>query len=674
MSDDEYEYDDDEEEEEEEDVEEYEYTESDDDEDTREGGGGGAEGGGGPIPDHASRDNDDPEGLGLPPPPPPPPNAMLRTSSGREVDASSGLLARQVSYTVVDADHVLARRAAMVDSIIEYGLTSEQAIDLLSKHHWTRSDVMDQIVDVAFANDSAIDDAASAAAAAAAPDKDEGRLCRVCFFEEGVADCSGCGHLACADCWGGYLGTAFKEKGSVLSSLPCFYSSGTGGAGGRCPQRVPMANFERFCTPKQWGMYREKLVEDFVVSNATMAFCPRPNCGRVVSYRKGGGSSCELRDVQCFCGEYFCFTCRGKAHQPLGCTKAGHWHKKEVDEGETAVYLAAHTKACPKCTTPLGLHICTSECRDPCENKGRPAELGCNHFTCKCGHEFCWMCMADWKTHGSATGGYYQCNIYNGGGTSGGSGLAAVKEEERARLSAQEELKRYEHHYSRFKQHQDGVKHNRALVVEVSGCVSELAIAIDAVGGGVNGEEYLQFLVEAARLVGTARQVLMWSYAEAFYLPQSQNEWRILVDQQGTLDKMVNHVQKDLNDWCNRGGMQREKEQLALRRNSEILRKWPMRERLMQDIGTMKKFSANIKTQIQEWEEAAEAARVVGERGLGGKSAAEIDLAAADAAAAGSSFAWQCPSCTFVNAHVGHQGACEICGARRPRTAGVGGI
>ena len=67
-----------------------------------------------------------------------------------------------------------------------------------------------------------------------------------------------------------------------------------------------MANFERFCTPKQWGMYREKLVEDFVVSNATMAFCPRPNCGRVVSYRKGGGSSCELRDVQCFCGEYFC--------------------------------------------------------------------------------------------------------------------------------------------------------------------------------------------------------------------------------------------------------------------------------------------------------------------------------------------------------------------------------
>ena len=42
---------------------------------------------------------------------------------------------------------------------------------------------------------------------------------------------------------------------------------------------------------------------------------------------------------------------------------------------------------------------------------------------------------------------------------------------------------------------------DRARVVEGSGCGSERASAIDAVGGGVNGEEYLQFLVEAARLV-----------------------------------------------------------------------------------------------------------------------------------------------------------------------------
>ena len=34
-------------------------------------------------------------------------------------------------------------------------------------------------------------------------------------------------------------------------------------------------------------------------------------------------------------------------------------------------------------------------------------------MTCKkCKHEFCWLCMNDWKKHGEATGGAFACNIY----------------------------------------------------------------------------------------------------------------------------------------------------------------------------------------------------------------------------------------------------------------------
>ncbi len=37
-------------------------------------------------------------------------------------------------------------------------------------------------------------------------------------------------------------------------------------------------------------------------------------------------------------------------------------------------------------------------------------------MTCRlpngCGHEFCWMCLADWNTHGEATGGFYKCNKF----------------------------------------------------------------------------------------------------------------------------------------------------------------------------------------------------------------------------------------------------------------------
>lgn len=37
-------------------------------------------------------------------------------------------------------------------------------------------------------------------------------------------------------------------------------------------------------------------------------------------------------------------------------------------------------------------------------------------MTCQipsCGYEFCWMCRGAWSDHGTATGGYYQCNKYN---------------------------------------------------------------------------------------------------------------------------------------------------------------------------------------------------------------------------------------------------------------------
>jgi len=33
-------------------------------------------------------------------------------------------------------------------------------------------------------------------------------------------------------------------------------------------------------------------------------------------------------------------------------------------------------------------------------------------MTCRCGNVFCFMCLADWSTHGSKTGGWYECNKY----------------------------------------------------------------------------------------------------------------------------------------------------------------------------------------------------------------------------------------------------------------------
>lgn len=77
---------------------------------------------------------------------------------------------------------------------------------------------------------------------------------------------------------------------------------------------------------------------------------------------------------------------------------------------------------CPKC------HICI-------EKNG-----GCNHMQCyTCKHEFCWMCLGDWKAHGSE---YYECSRYKEN-----PNIA----HESVHAQAREALKKYLHYYERVR-------------------------------------------------------------------------------------------------------------------------------------------------------------------------------------------------------------------------------
>lgn len=65
------------------------------------------------------------------------------------------------------------------------------------------------------------------------------------------------------------------------------------------------------------------------------------------------------------------------------------------DGTETAAWLNAHTKNCPKCAKPV-------------EKNG-----GCNLVLCSCGQAFCWLCgqatgrAHDWTTiYGHSCGAY----------------------------------------------------------------------------------------------------------------------------------------------------------------------------------------------------------------------------------------------------------------------------
>ena len=58
--------------------------------------------------------------------------------------------------------------------------------------------------------------------------------------------------------------------------------------------------------------------------------------------------------------------------------------------------------------------------------------------------------MGDWSTHGSATGGYYECNVYKGK-VAGDASFAA---EEAKRKHAASDLERYLFFFERYQNHE----------------------------------------------------------------------------------------------------------------------------------------------------------------------------------------------------------------------------
>jgi hypothetical protein len=64
--------------------------------------------------------------------------------------------------------------------------------------------------------------------------------------------------------------------------------------------------------------------------------------------------------------------------------------RKKTGEDELKIWLAEHAKPCPRCHANV------------------EKNEGCNHMTCRCGHEFCWICLRPRTTYAGGHG--RQCN------------------------------------------------------------------------------------------------------------------------------------------------------------------------------------------------------------------------------------------------------------------------
>uniref|UniRef100_A0A8D3AE93 RBR-type E3 ubiquitin transferase n=1 Tax=Scophthalmus maximus TaxID=52904 RepID=A0A8D3AE93_SCOMX len=309
-----------------------------------------------------------------------------------------------------------------------------------------------------------------------------------------------CQHYFCKECWEQHCTVLVKDGIGV--GISCMAQD--------CSLQMP----EDFVLPLLQGeelkdKYRRYLFRDYVESHFLLQLCPGADCPIVIKVQEP-----RARRVQCSrCSEVFCFKCRQMYHAPTDCATIRKWLIKCADDSETANYISAHTKDCPKC------NICI-------EKNG-----GCNHMQCsKCKHDFCWMCLGDWKTHGSE---YYECSRYK-------ENPDIVNQSQQAQ--AREALKKYLFYFERWENHNKSLQLEAQTYQRIQEKIQERVM--NNLGTWIDW----QYLHNAAKLLAKVlclcfqcRYTLQYTYPYAYYMESGPRK-KLFEYQQAQLEAEIENL------------------------------------------------------------------------------------------------------------------------------------
>lgn len=320
-------------------------------------------------------------------------------------------------------------------------------------------------------------------------------MCPVCVTTKTVNELCNlkCGHLFCKECWLTHFEIKINQGSST--SIGCMSSN--------CNERVPEDLVLNLLNkPFLREKYQQFAFRDYVRSHPELRFCPGPNCQIILRSKDSTPKKAQCKS----CNTSFCFKCGADYHAPTDCKVIKKWLTKCADDSETANYISAHTKDCPKC------HICI-------EKNG-----GCNHMQCfTCKHEFCWMCLGDWKNHGSE---YYECSRYKENPNI---------EHESVHEQAREALKKYLHYYERWENHSKSLQLEQQTLDRLKKRINEKVM--QGLGTWIDW----QYLFNAAVLLAKCRYTLQYTYPYAYFMDSGSRK-ELFEYQQAQLEAEIENL------------------------------------------------------------------------------------------------------------------------------------
>ena len=351
-----------------------------------------------------------------------------------------------------------------------FGLDKDNAILLLQFFHWNYDNMSDRML-------SSEKEANEIRILAGIASSVSGKIlkdCPICGHpintsKDTMEIVLPCGHQGCYSCILEYVKCYLMVKRCV--DLQCWI----------CKCKIPFSVFAQLPT-EDFLKYKKWLIKSYTDESKTIKWCPNENCEYFVEF-----PDMLSIDIKCFCGYIFCFKCGKESHKPTLCDLRKSWDFKNSSESEDVLWIQANTKPCPAC------------------KKYIEKNEGCNHMTCsQCKHEFCWICFADWPTHGSS---YYQCIKFQDNKAT--EGLAKTIDDESAR--AKNELNKYVFYFDRFAgQHKSKILARKEKEIAKEFCTKfsdKFKFPLSE----------LQFLIDAADVVIDARRILENTYIAMFY-------------------------------------------------------------------------------------------------------------------------------------------------------------
>ena len=390
-----------------------------------------------------------------------------------------------LSVKAKEAAELLDVPVAYAEALLRYsGWNSERLMEAF----WDDSERLTREAGVA-AWATAAGGGAAAAGSSSSSSSGGDVLCRICFVDVAPAECRAapCGHTFCRECYEGYVTNKVDEgPGCVGMSCP----------EAQCATVVPPELLEGCLDDERRRRLRRFRVENYVSFNKELRWCPGAGCDKVV---RAGPCVGSVKCAPNGCGAAFCMRCGEEAHAPSDCALLSQWTEKCQNESETANWILANTKRCPKCQTRI------------------EKNQGCNHMSCsQCKYEFCWMCMGDWAEHGATTGGYYKCNKYDPSKAEG------ADDDDQAR--AKRELDRYLHYYKRYHAH---AQSQQFAVKQLEATERRMVELQESTQGSWID---VQFLKAANEMVIECRRVLKNTYIFGYYLPTDAAKRRELFE------------------------------------------------------------------------------------------------------------------------------------------------